>query len=88
MRFSSGYDQDCVEEVDLPYSVSSGYDLDCVQEVENELLSYRVSSGYDLDCVEEVKGLNLAEDGAGQQGLRELQGHLRLTQNQSCLITL
>ncbi len=47
--------------------------------MENEVLSYRVSSGYDLDCVEEVKGLNLAEYSAGQQGLRELQGHLRLT---------
>ncbi len=63
----------------LTYCVSSGYALDCVEEVKNELLIYRVSSGYDLDSVEEVKGLNLAEDGAGQQGLRELQGHLRLT---------
>jgi hypothetical protein len=63
----------------LSYRVSSGYDLESVEEVENELLTYRVSSGYDLDRVEEVKGLYLAEDSAGQQGLRELQGHLRLT---------
>jgi hypothetical protein len=40
--------------------------------------AYRISSGYNLDSVEQVNGLNLAEDCAGQQRLRELQGHLRL----------
>ena len=41
-------------------------------------MTHHVCPGYDLHGVEEVNGLYLAEDGAGQQRLRELQGHLRL----------
>ena len=41
-------------------------------------MTHHVCPGYDLHGVEEVQGLYLAEDGAGQQRLRELQSHIWL----------